>query len=98
MLSNTILLQAASGQQSALPSILMIVLMIAIFYFFMIRPQQKRIHGKRWHYEQNSGRTHRSAPTGLQCTFSQSVAVNYTTRVCYKPPTVFISCSPNPMV
>lgn len=42
MLSNTILLQAASGQQSALPSILMIVLMIAIFYFFMIRPQQKR--------------------------------------------------------
>lgn len=42
MLSNTILLQAASGQQSALPSILMIVAMIAIFYFFMIRPQQKR--------------------------------------------------------
>lgn len=42
MLSNTILLQAADGQQSALPSILMIVLMIAIFYFFMIRPQQKR--------------------------------------------------------
>ena len=42
MLLNTILLQAASGQQSALPSILMIVLMIAIFYFFMIRPQQKR--------------------------------------------------------
>ncbi len=42
MLSNTILLQAASGQQSPMFSILMIVAMIAIFYFFMIRPQQKR--------------------------------------------------------
>lgn len=43
MLSNTILLPADAGQQGDPTwSILMIVLMIAIFYFFMIRPQQKR--------------------------------------------------------
>lgn len=37
----TILLQAA-GQGSGLSSLLMIVAMIAIFYFFMIRPQSKK--------------------------------------------------------
>lgn len=43
MLSNFILLQqaqAANGQ--GLSSMIMIVALIAIFYFFMIRPQQKR--------------------------------------------------------
>lgn len=40
---NTILLQAATGSGNAgLYNILMIVLLIAIFYFFMIRPQQKK--------------------------------------------------------
>jgi preprotein translocase subunit YajC len=40
MLTNSILLQdqAANGMSS----IIMIVALIAIFYFFMIRPQQKR--------------------------------------------------------
>lgn len=44
MLLNTILLQANAGNPNgdAMSSILMIVAMIAIFYFFMIRPQQKR--------------------------------------------------------
>lgn len=43
MLSNTILLQAAGNADGAgMSSIIMIVAMIAIFYFFMIRPQQKR--------------------------------------------------------
>lgn len=37
---NTILLQDAGGNGMA--SLLMIVAMIAIFYFFMIRPQNKR--------------------------------------------------------
>lgn len=39
MLTNSILLQAQGGDFS---SIIMIVALIAIFYFFMIRPQQKR--------------------------------------------------------
>lgn len=38
---NTILLQAA-GAGSGMSSIFMIVALIAIFYFFMIRPQNKR--------------------------------------------------------
>ena len=43
MLLNTILLQAAGNADGAgMSSIIMIVAMIAIFYFFMIRPQQKR--------------------------------------------------------
>lgn len=42
MLSNTILLQATAGGGDATMQIIMIVAMIAIFYFFMIRPQQKR--------------------------------------------------------
>lgn len=41
MLYNTILLQEAA-QGSGFTSIFMIVALIAIFYFFMIRPQQKR--------------------------------------------------------
>ncbi len=43
---NSILLQAAAGgtgaQGSGWTSILMIVALIAIFYFFMIRPQSKK--------------------------------------------------------
>ena len=42
---NSILLQAAGGagaQGSGWTSILMIVALIAIFYFFMIRPQSKK--------------------------------------------------------
>jgi len=40
---NTILLQAAANEQgSGWGSILMIVALIAIFYFFMIRPQSQR--------------------------------------------------------
>lgn len=38
---NSILLQAA-GQQNGWGSIIMIVALIAIFYFFMIRPQSQR--------------------------------------------------------
>lgn len=41
MLFNTILLQDAP-QGGGLSGIIMIVLLIGIFYFFMIRPQQKR--------------------------------------------------------
>ena len=38
-----ILLQAATGSQNGLgASLLMMVAIIAIFYFFMIRPQQKK--------------------------------------------------------
>ena len=40
MLTNSILLQQA--QQGDWYGIIMIVALIAIFYFFMIRPQQKR--------------------------------------------------------
>lgn len=40
MLYNTILLQDAP--QGNFSSIIMIVVLIGIFYFFMIRPQQKR--------------------------------------------------------
>lgn len=39
---NTALVLLQDAGQSGLPSILMIVLLIAIFYFFMIRPQQKK--------------------------------------------------------
>jgi preprotein translocase subunit YajC len=38
----TILLQAPTGGGSGYQGIIMIVAIIAIFYFFMIRPQQKR--------------------------------------------------------
>ena len=38
----TIFLQAAAGGQSQWSGIIMIVAMVAIFYFFMIRPQQKK--------------------------------------------------------
>ena len=41
MTTLSILLQAASSG-SGLSSILMMVALIAIFYFFMIRPQSKR--------------------------------------------------------
>ena len=36
------LLQSANGQQSMLPTILMMVALFVIVYFFMIRPQQKK--------------------------------------------------------
>lgn len=39
---NTILLEAAAGGGSNWTGMLMIVAMIAIFYFFMIRPQSKK--------------------------------------------------------
>lgn len=39
---NLILLQDAQAQGSGMMSILMIVALIAIFYFFMIRPQSKK--------------------------------------------------------
>lgn len=41
MTLNTILLQDAAGS-AGLMNILMIVALFAIFYFFMIRPQQKK--------------------------------------------------------
>ncbi len=42
MTLTTILLQAQASQGSGWTSIIMMVALIAIFYFFMIRPQQKR--------------------------------------------------------
>jgi preprotein translocase subunit YajC len=42
MLNLTILLDAQAAQGSGLSSLLMLVGIIVIFYFFMIRPQQKR--------------------------------------------------------
>lgn len=42
MLFNYIMLQATGGAGSGAINILMIVALFAIFYFFMIRPQQKR--------------------------------------------------------
>ncbi|MCM1163952.1 MAG: preprotein translocase subunit YajC [Muribaculaceae bacterium] len=41
MMLNTILLQADGGS-AGLMNIIMIIALIAIFYFFMIRPQQKK--------------------------------------------------------
>lgn len=41
MLLNSILLQAPQGN-SGMMQILMIVVLIAVFYFFMIRPQNKK--------------------------------------------------------
>ena len=38
---NSILLQAAPGLGN-IPSIVMMVAIVAVFYFFMIRPQQKK--------------------------------------------------------
>lgn len=42
MVNNMILLQAPGDGGSAYNSIIMIVLLIAIFYFFMIRPQSQK--------------------------------------------------------
>lgn len=42
MFSNSIMLQATGGAGAGAMNIIMIVALIAIFYFFMIRPQQKR--------------------------------------------------------
>lgn len=42
MLSNYILLQAAAGQGNFLSSWGLIIILFVVFYFFMIRPQQKR--------------------------------------------------------
>lgn len=42
MLLNTILLQDAAPAGGGLQGIIMIVAIIAIFYFMMVRPQQKR--------------------------------------------------------
>lgn len=44
MLQMNVLLEApaAQGMGGMLPNVLLIVAFIAIFYFFMIRPQQKR--------------------------------------------------------
>ena len=39
---SSVLLQTPAGGEGSYMSIIMIVAMIAIFYFFMIRPQQKR--------------------------------------------------------
>lgn len=39
---NTILLEAAAGNAGGVYQILMIVALIAIFYFLMIRPQNKK--------------------------------------------------------
>ena len=42
MILDVLLQAAASGGEGSYMGIVMIVAMIAIFYFFMIRPQQKR--------------------------------------------------------
>ena len=42
MITNFVLLQDAPATGNGMANIVMIVALIAIFYFFMIRPQQKR--------------------------------------------------------
>jgi preprotein translocase subunit YajC len=42
MISLTILVQAPTGLTQALPQILLWVGILGVFYFFMIRPQQKK--------------------------------------------------------
>lgn len=42
ILSNVLLQALAAGGENSYMGIIMIIAMIAIFYFFMIRPQQKR--------------------------------------------------------
>lgn len=42
ILSNVLLQAIAAGGENSYMGIVMIIAMIAIFYFFMIRPQQKR--------------------------------------------------------
>ena len=42
MINNLITLQAPADGGAGIKNIVMIVLLIGIFYFFMIRPQQKR--------------------------------------------------------
>ncbi len=44
---NAILLQAAPGGSGAVMQIVMMVGIIAVFYFFMIRPQQKKAKDQR---------------------------------------------------
>ncbi len=39
---NLALMQAAAGGQSMMPTIIMMVALFAILYFFMIRPQNKK--------------------------------------------------------
>ncbi len=39
---NFALLQAAAGGQSMMPTVIMMVALFAILYFFMIRPQNKK--------------------------------------------------------
>ena len=47
--------QAADGQPSPVPSLVMLVVLFALFYFMFIRPQQKRAKehrnmvSERWH-------------------------------------------------
>lgn len=40
---NAILLQAAAGGGFGIPQMITIALAIGVFYFFMIRPQQKKV-------------------------------------------------------
>lgn len=47
MTLNTIFLQAAPGGSGAIMQIVMMVGIIAVFYFFMIRPQQKKAKDQR---------------------------------------------------
>lgn len=42
MLSTILLQAAAGGGQSMIPQIVMMVGIVGVFYFFMIRPQQKK--------------------------------------------------------
>jgi len=42
MLLNSILLMAPQGEGDSSTFIIMMVLMVAVFYFFMIRPQMKK--------------------------------------------------------
>jgi preprotein translocase subunit YajC len=42
MIYNSIALQAANGSGAGMANILLIVILFAVFYFFMIRPQQKK--------------------------------------------------------
>ena len=44
---NTVLLQADAGANGAIMQIVMMVGIIGVFYFFMIRPQQKKAKDQR---------------------------------------------------
>lgn len=57
MIYNSILLQAAAQPEGNYSGLIMIVVLIAIFYFFMIRPQnkhQKKIREERAKLEKGS--------------------------------------------